>query len=123
MANPVINRNKSKKIGVKMSKVKVKTNNKEDQALEVILAVTVAKLTVTSLYSVNIVTDISLFSYCYIITNSIQSGRTKYKITSIASKLWHISKLKIKSELYDCLIIVRYFNAEHTASSGHNKNS
>ena len=32
-----------------MSKVKVKTNNKEDQALEVILAVTVATLTVTSL--------------------------------------------------------------------------
>ena len=105
-----------------MSKVKVKTNNKEDQALEVILAVTVATLIVTSLYSVNIVTDISLFSYCIKI-NSIQSGRTKYKITSIASKLWHISKLKIKSELYDCPIIVRYFNAEHTASSGHHKNS
>lgn len=113
-----------KKFGVKMSKVKVKTNNKEDQALEVILAVTVATLTVTSLYSVEfIVTDISLFSYCYIKTNSIQSGRIKYKITSIASKLWHISKLKIKSELYDCPIIVRYFNAEHTASSGHHKNS
>ena len=107
-----------------MSKVKVKTNNKEDQALEVILAVTVATLIVTSLYSVNfIVTDKSLFSYCYIRINSIQSGRTKYKITSIASKLWHISKLKIKSELYDCPIIVRYFNAEHTASFGHHKNS
>ena len=39
-----------KKFGVKMSKVKVKTNNKEDQALEVIFTITVATLTVTSLY-------------------------------------------------------------------------
>ena len=68
-----------KEFGVKVSKVK--TNNKEDQALEVILPVTVATLTVTSLYSVKfIVTHISLFSYCDINTNSIRSGRTKYKL-------------------------------------------
>lgn len=57
-----------KKFCVKMSKVKVKTNNKEDQALEVIFKVTlqwVSTLTVMSLNSVLLtVTYIFLLSYC-----------------------------------------------------------
>ena len=71
-----------KKFGVKMSKVKVKTNNKEDRALEVILPVTVSTLTVHFT-----VTDIFLFIYCII------EELTRLRGKSITSGIFNCMKM------------------------------